>query len=79
VIDFEELENRFREDEGNRVEHKRGASDLDTLRKAICALANDLSGTGRPGVLFVGQADDKSCGHCSPICAVTAKSCHFQS
>lgn len=63
MIDFEELENRFREDEGDRVERKRDASDLDTLRKAICALANDLSGTGRPGVLFVGQADDKSCGH----------------
>jgi ATP-dependent DNA helicase RecG len=62
VIDFDELESRFREDEGDRVEHKRDASDLDTLRKAICALANDLSGTGRSGVLFVGQADDKSCG-----------------
>jgi ATP-dependent DNA helicase RecG len=63
VIDFEELENRFREDEGDRVERKRDDSDLDTLRKAICALANDLSGTGRPGLLFVGQADDKSCGN----------------
>ncbi|EWY37416.1 hypothetical protein N825_17555 [Skermanella stibiiresistens SB22] len=62
MIDFEEVENRFQEDEGDRLERKRSASDLDALRKAICALANDLSGTGRPGLLFVGQAEDKSCG-----------------
>jgi len=63
LLDHEELENLFREDEGDRVERKRDASDLDTLRKAICALANDLSGTARTGMLFVGQADDKGCGH----------------
>jgi ATP-dependent DNA helicase RecG len=61
LIDTGELEKRFREDEGDRVERKRNASDLDDLRKAICALANDITGTGRTGVLFVGQADDKSC------------------
>lgn len=63
MFDADELERRFREEEGDRIERKKDASDLDALRKAICALANDLSGTGRPGVLFVGQADDKSCGN----------------
>jgi ATP-dependent DNA helicase RecG len=63
VIEAEELESLFREDEGDRIERKRDASDIDDIRKAICALANDISGTGRPGVLFIGQADDKSCAH----------------
>lgn len=63
MIDAEELERRFQEEEGDRVERKRDVSDPDDLRKAICALANDLSGTGRPGVLFVGQCDDRSCAN----------------
>lgn len=63
MTDAEELERRYRDEEGDRVERKREARDLDDLRKAICALANDLSGTGRPGVLFVGQADDRSCAN----------------
>jgi ATP-dependent DNA helicase RecG len=57
------LERRVQETEGDRIERKRDASDLDGLRKAICALANDLSGTGRPGVLFIGQHDDGSCAN----------------
>jgi len=32
----------------------------DKVRQAICAFANDLAGTGKPGVLFVGAKDDGS-------------------
>lgn len=61
VLGTENVERAFGEDEGDRIERKRDATDLDSLRKAICALANDLSGTRRTGVLLVGQNDDKTC------------------
>jgi ATP-dependent DNA helicase RecG len=31
------------------------------IRQAICAFANDLPGRRKPGVVFVGVADDGSC------------------
>src|ERR1700685_3026850 len=49
----------FRGGESDRVEFK--ASPNSDLREAVCALANDLGGTGRSGYLFVGIADDGTC------------------
>ncbi len=43
--------------ESERVEFK--SSPKSDLREAICALANDLSGSGKPGFLCVGITDDK--------------------
>jgi len=47
--------------ESDRVERKRSASDIEAIRQAICAFANDLPGHERPGVLFVGVEDDGRC------------------
>lgn len=56
-----ELRSMLRQLENERVERKASASDRNDLRRAICALANDLRGTGNVGVLFVGVRDDGSC------------------
>ena len=47
--------------ESEAVERKRNAADNDALRRNVCAFANDLPGTGRPGVVFIGVEDDGSC------------------
>lgn len=49
------------EGEGPRVEFKRNAAKPDVLRQNICAMSNDLPGSGRPGVIFVGLEDDGTC------------------
>jgi len=49
--------------ESDRVERKESAGDGAGIRKAICALANDLPYHQAPGVIFVGVADDGSCAN----------------
>lgn len=44
--------------ESDRVERKESSKDRDKLRKSICALSNDLAGSGRPGYLLIGIGDD---------------------
>ncbi len=46
--------------EGVRVEFKEtlGGNASDRLREAICAFANDLAGSGLPGIAVVGLRDD---------------------
>ena len=56
-----ELEAMMSDLEPDRVERKRSASDLAKISRTVCALANDLSLSGVPGVLFVGVEDDGSC------------------
>ena len=49
--------------ESDRVEFKRSAADRQDIRHTICALANDLGGSGTPGVIFFGVDDDGTvCG-----------------
>ncbi|MFI6032037.1 ATP-binding protein [Amycolatopsis magusensis] len=43
--------------ESDRVERKESAKDHDKLSQAVCAFANDLPGSGEPGVLFIGVRD----------------------
>ena len=43
--------------ETERVERKQSMSDADKIREAICAFANDLPGSGFPGVVAVGVDD----------------------
>jgi len=57
----EELLALFRIDETDRVERKASPSDREKIRQAICAFANDLPNHRQPGVIFVGQSDDRSC------------------
>ena len=47
--------------ESDRVEFTGAVNDLDKLRKAICAFANDLPRHEKPGILFVGLEDDGRC------------------
>ncbi len=54
----EELQPLLADLESDRVERKASLADLDEVRKAICAFANDLPGHGQPGVVFVGVQDD---------------------
>ena len=63
MLDEAELRALLRERESERVERKTSASDRHDLRRAVCALANDLGGTGRAGVLFLGVRDDGSCAN----------------
>ena len=48
--------------EGELVEWKNGFDDVGSksLRKSVCAFANDLPGHNKPGVIFVGVRDDGS-------------------
>ena len=48
--------------EGELVEWKNGFDDMGSksLRKSVCAFANDLPGHNKPGVVFVGVRDDGS-------------------
>lgn len=42
---------------------KRSPSDRRAIRQAICAFANDLPDHRKPGVIFIGVADDGTCAH----------------
>jgi len=55
--DVAELERLLTDVESPRVERKSSATDGEKIRQTICAFANDLSGSGEPGYLFIG-ADD---------------------
>lgn len=52
-----ELEALLRDLETERVERKESFNS-GPVREAVCAMANDLIGSGRPGVVFVGAQDD---------------------
>ena len=56
----EELLERLKGLESDRVEFEASfkGSAPDSVREAVCAFANDLPGTGKPGVVFVGANDD---------------------
>jgi ATP-dependent DNA helicase RecG len=56
-----ELTELLKDLESDRVERKQSLSSPDRIREAICAFANDMPNSGRPGVLFVGVKDDGQC------------------
>lgn len=55
--EIEELSER----ESECVEFKESLSDRQAVKRAICAFANDLGDTRRPGVVIIGLRDDGSC------------------
>ena len=59
-LDDRELERLLTEGESFHVERKESVQGRapNTIREAVCAFANDLPGSGRPGVVFVGVTDD---------------------
>ena len=58
-----ELENLLFDLESDLVERKRSPADRSSIRRNICAFANDLPGHGKPGVIFIGVEDDGQCAH----------------
>jgi ATP-dependent DNA helicase RecG len=58
-IDDLELEHLLTQGESFRVERKESLSGSapTSIRQAVCAFANDLPGSGAPGVVFVGAKD----------------------
>lgn len=57
----QELEVLLKDVESPRAERKESLSDENKIRQAICAFANDLDDSRKPGVLFVGAKDNGSC------------------
>jgi ATP-dependent DNA helicase RecG len=56
-VDDGELERLLKDLESDRIERKSSIADGDKIRQDICALANDLPGHEKPGVIFIGAAD----------------------
>jgi ATP-dependent DNA helicase RecG len=63
MISEEELMALVSNPETDRVERKERATDLDRIRQAICAYANDLPNHAAAGVIIVGMRDDGTCAH----------------
>lgn len=59
----DDLDQLLRTGESERSERKRNASDLDRIRQAVCAFANDLPDRRESGVVFVGIEDDARCAN----------------
>ena len=63
MLSNQELEDILNSGESDRVEFTQSGGDLDKVREAICAFANDLPGHNGTGVVFIGVKDDGSCAH----------------
>ena len=61
MLTNQELEELLKNGENDRVEFTEFSRDLDKIREAICAFANDLPGHGKPGLVFIGIKDDGRC------------------
>ncbi len=59
--DDRELEEMIRGPESDLLERKRSAGDRSSIRRTLCAFANDLPDHGRPGILVIGMEDDGRC------------------
>ena len=58
-----ELAALLRDGESQLVEFKRNAADGAAIRRNVCAFANDLPGTSKAGVVFVGVENDGRCAN----------------
>ncbi len=58
VLGQGELESLIARKESDRVELKRDISNMDSIRKAVCAFANDIPNHQKPGVIIIGVEDD---------------------
>lgn len=57
----EEIEHLLLSGESGSLECKRNATDLDRIREAVCAFANDLPNARKAGIVIVGIEDDGGC------------------
>ena len=60
MLTKEELLRLIASNESVRVEKTVSTTDKDKFGEAVCAFANDMADTGRPGYLLVGVRDDGS-------------------
>ncbi|HVB41000.1 MAG TPA: ATP-binding protein [Terriglobales bacterium] len=60
-MDLTELQHIYADLESDRVERKSALGNGESIREAICALANDLPDHRSPGVIFVGTRDNGEC------------------
>ena len=60
-MDDRELERLLIQGESFRGEYKETSrgDQRNAIREAVCAFANDLPGSGQPGVIFVGVTDNR--------------------
>ena len=49
--------------ESDRAERKESAGDMEKIRQAVCAFANDMANHAQPGVVFVGAKDNGQPSH----------------
>ena len=63
MLSNKELEEILKVGESDCVELTEATRDLDKIREAICAFANDLPNHGEPGFVFIGIKDDGSCAN----------------
>lgn len=61
MLPDDELKKALEGGESDRVEFTESITDLDKIRQATCAFANNLPGHKIPGFVFIGIKDDKSC------------------
>ncbi len=61
MLNNQELEDILKSGESDCVEFTESTRDLDKIRTAICAFANDLPNHKKPGFAFIGIKDDGSC------------------
>ena len=61
MLTDDELTHLVDNGESDRVEFTESIRDLDKIREAICAFANDLPDHRKPGFAFIGIKDDGSC------------------
>ena len=63
MLGNQELKKILKAGESECVEFTEATRDLDKIREAICAFANDLPAHGNPGLVFIGIKDDGNCAN----------------
>lgn len=58
MITRKELNNIISSDENYRIERTISVNDMDKFQEAICAFANDMSGSRQKGYLLIGVKDN---------------------
>ncbi len=63
MLTDDELSLALNAGESDGVEFTESLKDLDKIRQAVCAFANDLPDHREPGLVFIGVKDDGSCAN----------------
>jgi len=57
----EEIKSLLKQEESELVERCESPKAVDKISKAICAFANDLANSRKPGTIFIGVKDNGDC------------------